>query len=331
MIAITGSTGFVGSHLLLDFCRQNKEFIAIKRENSDIRYTLKIFEINDALNLFDKIKWLNCDLTNYLDVYEKLKGVSVLIHAAAVVSLTSNSNSLIKNNVEITKNIVNACTQHNVKLVHISSIATLAMKNNIGKEEYKINPNDFHSKYTLSKYFSELEVWKGMEEGLQAIILHPSVIIGYLKNERLMTRLYKYFRKRYIYIPDIIVSIVDVKDVIKAINIIIDKDLFDNENFIITAYNIKLQEIVRLINQKFKVNSKIKIVNVDKFKMLFKIGDIFSRVFRLNILNSNMLNLLKKNYIYDNSKFIKKVNFIYTPLEQTLEDVIIKYEKINKT
>lgn len=331
MIAVTGSTGFIGSHLLVELSKKNFEFIAFKRINSDTTYTQKIFKIHGCSNLFSTIKWVDCNLNNYLEVYEKLKGISIIVHAASIVNLSSNSSSLIKNNVEITKNIVNACIEHNVKLLHISSIATIEIKNKIGREEYKINPNDPHNIYTLSKYFSELEVWKGIEEGLLAVILHPAVVIGYLRNEKLLHWLYRYMKRKTIYVPDFTVSIVDVKDVVSAIITIIEKKLFNNENYIITSYNISLKDLVKIFIEKANFrNSIIKPINVTRFKYLFKIGDLISRFFDFNFINSNILKLMQKDYIYDNKKFIQATQFKYTPLEQTIEDLIKTYEEICK-
>ena len=85
-----------------------------------------------------------------------------------------------KINIGGTTNIVNACLEHKVKkLAFISSVASIGRD---GKSKYseknKWNAGKENSFYALTKYKAENEVWRGIEEGLSAVITNPGIIIG---------------------------------------------------------------------------------------------------------------------------------------------------------
>jgi glycosyltransferase involved in cell wall biosynthesis len=89
-------------------------------------------------------------------------------------------------NIEGTRNIVNASLLNNVKkLVHISSIAAIGRdeKSDIITENTAWTDSEMNTNYAKSKYLSELEVWRGVEEGLNSIILNTKTLKSYLREE----------------------------------------------------------------------------------------------------------------------------------------------------
>ena len=84
-------------------------------------------------------------------------------------------------NVKGTENVVNVALQARVKkLVHISSVAALGRSkaNPIVNEETTWIDGPDNSWYSVSKHMAELEVWRGVEEGLPAVIVNPGMIMG---------------------------------------------------------------------------------------------------------------------------------------------------------
>lgn len=184
MNLITGATGLVGAHVALQLLKQNKQVVAIKRGASDISKTKKLFSYYSAHSeeLFQKIKWLDADVCDIFSLLDAFNEIETVYHCAGFVSFNSKDNKQMHFiNAEGTANVVNACLEKNVKaLCHVSSIATLQnpdITKNINESVYwKTSPTS--SDYAISKYNAEREVWRGIEEGLNAVIVNPGIILG---------------------------------------------------------------------------------------------------------------------------------------------------------
>ncbi|HEU5291931.1 MAG TPA: NAD-dependent epimerase/dehydratase family protein, partial [Cyclobacteriaceae bacterium] len=211
MIAITGSTGLLGSYIVRKLHASSTPFVALKRKSSD---TSMLRDLNG------KINWREIEITNPVSVEEALVGVTGVIHAAAHVSFNPRkADTIFQINTEGTRNIVNACLINNVKrLLHISSVAALGRQKGqtILNEENKWMDSSINSVYGLSKYKAELEIFRGQEEGLSTVILNPSLILGYSNWDKSSTQLFKYvWNQRPFYINGSL-NYVDVRDVADA-------------------------------------------------------------------------------------------------------------------
>src|SRR5690606_18976116 len=104
-------------------------------------------------------------------------------HCAAKVSLSANKKkSLWKNNVDITNNLVNAALEiEGIHFIHVSSIAAIgdAKPNELIDENCRWVYKKTSSDYSVSKFEAEREVWRGIHEGLNAVIVNPSIILGF--------------------------------------------------------------------------------------------------------------------------------------------------------
>ncbi len=184
MNLITGATGLVGAHVALQLLQQNKSVTAIKREGSDVLKTKKLFSYytSDSEILFNKIKWIEADVCDIYSLLEALEGITTVYHCAGFVSFNAkDGKQMHRINSEGTANVVNACLEKKINaLCHVSSIATLQnpdITKNIDELVYwKSSPNA--SDYAISKYNGEREVWRGTEEGLNAVIVNPGIILG---------------------------------------------------------------------------------------------------------------------------------------------------------
>jgi nucleoside-diphosphate-sugar epimerase len=182
MNLVTGSTGLVGSHLLIDLLKKGEPVRAMKRETSDTSIVEKLFKFYSCESLFSKIEWVNADVIDVPSIEEVMEGVNRVFHCAAVVSFhPADEEKMFKINVEGTANVVNAAMGSGVqKLIYTSSVAALGRT----KAGEHINENSIwksgslNTKYAVTKNAAENEVWRGIEEGLNAAIVNPGVVIG---------------------------------------------------------------------------------------------------------------------------------------------------------
>ncbi len=129
------------------------------------------------------------DILDIISLEEAMTGTDAVIHCAAKVSFKKNDREeLFKTNIEGTANVINMAIEKNIqRFVYVSSIAAIGRspQGGIASEETKWAENKLQTAYSLSKYKAELEVWRGIGEGLNAVIVNPSLILGFWRLERI--------------------------------------------------------------------------------------------------------------------------------------------------
>ncbi|MBY0424921.1 MAG: SDR family NAD(P)-dependent oxidoreductase, partial [Cytophagales bacterium] len=173
IVFITGATGLVGSFLAKKFLDNGYQVRALKRKESNI-------SLVEAF--YDKIEWIIGDLLDAESLETGIKGADIVIHAAAIVSFNPrDKEKMFQNNINGTANMVNlAIKLKTPRFCHVSSIASLGRNEEIATidENTKWKDSELNSNYAISKYLGELEVWRGIEEGLNAVIVNPSTVLG---------------------------------------------------------------------------------------------------------------------------------------------------------
>lgn len=261
MISLTGATGLLGSRLLFDLLSGNEEKIRVlKRKSSNTEAVRKIFSYysDKPDELFNRIEWRDFNILDIDSVTEALKGTTKLYHAAAFVSFNSGDKAeMIRNNVSGTANIVNACIELNVdKLCHVSSTSAIgnAQDSKFADEKLLWKPDKMNTAYSISKFHSEMEVWRAIEEGLKAVIVNPSIIIGpgfWDKGSSYMfTSVYKGLK----FYTRGVSGFVSLRDVSDCMIKLMDSDIA-GERFIISAENLSYKEVLENIARSLNVRA----------------------------------------------------------------------------
>jgi dihydroflavonol-4-reductase len=169
--AVTGANGFIGSRLCRALFAAGHEVHAVVRPSSDCSSLDNV-----------PVHTVFADVRDIDSLCSAFKGCDVVFHTAAVVSFWKKQYSLQHTvNVTGTRNVVSASLKCGVKrLVHTSSIAALGhpAEGQLADEDTLFNWNAARTGYKKSKYEAELEVLKGVEQGLDAVIVNPAVVIG---------------------------------------------------------------------------------------------------------------------------------------------------------
>jgi dihydroflavonol-4-reductase len=251
MILVTGGTGLVGAHLLRHLASRGEKVRAIHRPGTLPERARPVFDCyGDGDRLFDLIEWFPADLLDLYSLDEAMKGITRVYHSAAMVSFNpADRKSLIKGNIEGTANMVNLCLEHGVeKLCHVSSVSALGR----GPGDRPVTEDDLwkpsrrRSAYSISKFLSEMEVWRGMEEGLNAVIVNPSVIIGPGNWERGSARFFTAIQKGMKYYAGGMTGFVDVRDVCRCMVALMESD-FSQERFILNSEELHYRELLNMI------------------------------------------------------------------------------------
>lgn len=184
MVAITGGTGILGMRFVYDLTSAGRKVRVLIRPDSDIellKRTLAFYHGADVAELFSRIEFVQGDILDVLSMRDLLEGCDEMIHSAAMVSFhPRDADKMYQVNRQGTANVVDACLASGVKLLYVSSVAALGRTagEKVLDENSLWKDSPINSNYAISKYNAELEVWRGIEEGLKAVIVNPSIILG---------------------------------------------------------------------------------------------------------------------------------------------------------
>ncbi len=237
MVLVTGATGFLGSELVRLLLLKGEEVRALKRDSSVIPSILKNKE---------KIEWVNGDLLDYYSLEDAIQGITKVYHCAAFISFgAKDKKHMRKVNVEGTVNLLNVCVANNIqKFLHVSSVAAVgdSKKGELINETHHWEFSSGQSSYSVSKYESEMEVFRASAEGLNSVIVNPSIIIGKNAGSEGSGQLFDSIRKGLSFYPGGSFGYVDVEDVVSAMIMLMESDI-SNERFILSAENWTYQDL----------------------------------------------------------------------------------------
>ena len=333
MILITGATGTIGAHVTLKLLQQNKKVVCIKRVGSDTNKTKKIFSYytSEYEELFNQIKWVDADICDIYSILDALEGVDSVYHCAGFVTFNKkHEKELFKINVEGTANIVNACLEKNISaLCHVSSIAAIHnpdITTNINESIYwKSSPNV--GNYAISKYNGEREVWRGIEEGLNAVIVNPSIVLSPGLWHQSSGKLFDICFKGSPFYTNGKSATVDVVDVANCMIELVEKKHFNNR-YILAENNYSFKELLTKIHCEFGKNAPKILAN----KFLLMVADIFESI-RSKITNAEPLitkesakSSLDSN-TYSNSKIKNAIQYSFKPIDESVKFICSCYLK----
>lgn len=245
-VLVTGGTGFLGAYILRDLVNAGYKVSALRR-----RKVMPDFISQDILS---KVDWIDGDIMDPVLLEEAMTDTDAVIHSAAVVSYDpADRDKLFATNIEGTANVVNAAIATGVKkFIHVSSVAAIGKtKNNeIVTEQTHWQDSKYNTMYGVSKHHSEMEVWRGVAEGLNAIIVNPSLILGYGDWNVSSSAIFKSVYKNFPWYTKGVTGFVDVEDVSRAIVQLLATNIH-SERFIINGENWSYHKLLGTIADAF--------------------------------------------------------------------------------
>jgi nucleoside-diphosphate-sugar epimerase len=325
MILVTGGTGLVGSHLIYHLVIKGEPVKAIYRRPKKLEIVKRVFSYytDNVQVLYDKIDWIECDLLDIPKLTDAFNGVTYVYHCAAFVSFEPDKYHLLRRtNIEGTANIVNLSIANGVeKLCYVSSIAALgeSSRQDIINETTTWNPEADNSVYAITKYGAELEVWRGTQEGLPAVIVNPGVIIGGgIWSHGSGNIIKKVFNKLPFY-TDGSIGVIDVTDVVNIMISLLNSTI-KNEKYILVAENITYQKFIHTIAKHLQVEAPKKEAQPWLLGLAWRLDWLKFKILRKRrVLVKQMVASLFNKSIYDNSKIKNTLEYDFMSIETSIK------------
>lgn len=321
-ILVTGGTGFLGSYIIRDLVNKGYAVRAIRRSNNIPGWT------DPAV--MNRVEWVEGDVLDVVSLEDAMEGIDVVIHSAAIVSfLKKDRRDMYQVNVEGTANVVNIALEKNVgRLVHISSVAALGRTANGGRvdEEKKWEESRVNTHYAISKFKAELHVWRGLSEGLDAVILNPSTILGYGDWHSSSCAIFKQVYNGFAWYTPGINGFVDAEDVARATLLLMESDI-SGERFIVNGDTWpfkKLQDTIALCFGKKGPVRKTTPFLLGLAWRMERAKSFFTG--KKPLLTRESARVAQSQTWFSNEKLLKALpGFSFTPLEETIKKACGRY------
>ena len=334
MVLVTGGTGLVGIHLLIELTAKTENTVrAIYRKKSKIIKAQKVFlEANPYQNAFlswEKIEWVKGDINDIPSLEEAFAGITEVYHCAGYITFDTSKFSILKKiNIEGTANMVNLALDHKVeKFCHVSSIATLNL--NVGEkvftEDSHWNSETNNSVYAISKFGGEMEVMRAIQEGLNAVIVNPGVIFGEGFYKSGSGIIFKRVAKGIPYYTKGITGYIGVKDVVEIMNLLMKQSIF-GERYILVAENLPAKKVIDTIAAELKVTLPKKEIS-KIWVTLFAYWEILKSKLtnKKPQISLQMVDNLYEISIYNSDKIKSTLNYTFEPIDTVIKRVAKHY------
>ncbi|MEM7655812.1 MAG: NAD-dependent epimerase/dehydratase family protein [Bacteroidota bacterium] len=246
MVLITGGTGFLGKYLVEACLEAGLEVRLLVRGAKERKLPYgSLVEVVDG------------DILDVVSLEKAVEGVDFVIHAAAMVSFWGKDRERLREvNVDGTANVVNACLDANIRrLVHVSSIAAIGRSggSQLNDEESPVLLSQANSGYARSKILAERQIYRGIAEGLEAVIVNPGLILGPGEWTSGTPKLFATIAEGMRFYPAGMVGVVSAKDVAKACLQVMEGEVAEGERFVLVAENMPYQRLFGKIAQALQV------------------------------------------------------------------------------
>lgn len=322
MIVVTGGTGFLGAYIIKELVERGYTVRAIRRKNTFPNFI--------PASIVEKVEWIDGDILDVVSLQDAFEGASAVIHAAAMVSFHRNEKeAMFRTNVEGTANVVNIALESGVqKMVHVSSIAAIGrtVNGDTVTEEKKWAESKTNTNYAISKYQAELEVWRGIAEGLHAVIVNPSTILGYGDWNNSSCALFRSIYNEFPYYSNGINGFVGVEDAARAIVLLMESGI-NSKRFILNSENWSFKKLFDTIADAFGKKRPSREATPLLSAIAWRYEKLKGLFGKRSMLTRESARIANSVTYYNNAGILNALpGFRFTPLEETIKMACAQYK-----
>ena len=313
MILVTGGTGFLGRFIVDELLRNGEQVRILARNPAKVK----------VINGFEAVDIAEGDLLDASVLDKALEGVEYVIHAAAVVSFWKRRRPEMKEvNVGGTELLVDLCLQHDIKkLVHVSSVAALGRspRGGVIDESAKWTKSKLNTYYGRTKYLAELEVIRGVEEGLPAVMCNPGVIIGPGDWNAGPPRIFKTVHDGLRFYNPGTAGFVTVEDVSKAIYGLLKSDQVRGERHVLVGDSLPYKTFFEWVAESMQVKPPRSTPPAFVVNFAARILNLWGNLRNKEpLITPETARISRHHSEYDGSRITRSIDFAYSNLRDAI-------------
>lgn len=253
MNLVTGATGLLGTHVMSELLRQGMPVRGLYRSEASRTQCIQLLKhLGQSTDVIASIDWQEADVLDVGALAEAMAGATHVYHCAAVVSYHKKDRKhMYAVNTEGTANVVNVALElGTAKLCHVSSIASLgkAENNSWVDERAEWMENEMSTHYAITKYLSEMEVWRGIQEGLCAVIVNPGFIVGPGDFDKSSSRVFSTIQSGMPFYPPGGTGFVAAQDCATCM-VSLMQSAVQSERFVLVGENASMKDLFQSISK----------------------------------------------------------------------------------
>jgi nucleoside-diphosphate-sugar epimerase len=328
MVLLTGGTGFLGAYVIAELVARGHSVRAM-RHSSELPFFI-------SPDILEKVEWVQGDILDIISLQDAMKGVTQVIHAAAIVSFhKSDRKKMYQVNVEGTANVVNAALSSGIsRIVYVSSVAALGRSahEELVNEEKKWQEGNNNTHYAISKHEAEMHVWRGFAEGLEGVIINPSTILGFGNWNQSSCAIFKNGFSEFQWYTNGINGFVGVEDVARVTALLLESGI-SQERFIVNADNWNFRKLFTGIAQHFHKNPPSREAGKTLGSIAWRLEKIKSYFTGSKpLLTRETAKVAHSKTSFDNRNILRVLpDFSFTPIDDVIRKSCEKYLEAVKT
>lgn len=326
MIVVTGATGHVGNVLVRTLVAQGA---------TGVRALVGPSGQTASLSGLD-VETVEADIRDHESLLRAFRGAEVVYHTAGIVSIAAAGLERLRvTNVEGTRNVLAACRKAGVgRLVYTSSVHALVEPphGTCLDESYSVDPAGVRGPYARTKAEATCLVLAAAQEGLDAVVVFPSGIIGPYDFRLSYTGRFirDCARGRFRVYVDGAYNFVDVRDVAQGLIAAAEKGR-PGEGYVLAGHEVSVADLIHTIESIAGVPAPRWRLPFGFTRTVGYVMPAYSRIRREQpLFTTYSLDVIVSNCLMSSEKAQREIGFRPRPLRQTLEDAIGWYGEADR-
>jgi dihydroflavonol-4-reductase len=322
-VVVTGASGHLGVNLVRELVAQKRPVRAVVHVNH------RTVEGLGAEIVYGNIR----DVDSLCRVFE---GTDVVYHLAATISLLKHEWRQVEAvNVIGTRNVVEACLRCGVKrLVYFSSIHAMVQEplDTPVDESRPLVESQQAPPYDRSKAAGEIEVRKGIEKGLDAIIINPTGIIGPYDYQpsHFGAALLSIANGKMIALLDAGFDWVDARDVVQGA-IQAEKKATNGSKYLLSGHWVSMTDMANMLKEIVGTPIPGFVCSMPLARIGAPFATAYNRILgRRALYTSISLKALNSNHHISHEKATRELGYQPRPFKETLIDTLKWFEQSGK-